>query len=377
MKGYWRRFAASVTGFVHDYRFDPFFRTQVNIIALQTGFALFLLGVVALLATQLYQDALVAVSQGVSATMQPYSTPVSVSESIITVLDETRSRTIGSAAASLLIITALFTLIITRIALAPTRHALKSQKLFIENVAHELRTPLSIIRTNTEVRLLDTSQTKEILSVHKENMEEIDRMSDIINNLLSLSGSVGFERLEFRDIDLGAVVQQVIQKLRPLATSKRLTVEIRLSERRSVRGNATALEQIAMNIIRNAVSYTQEGRIVVIIEPVYPDYIELVVQDSGRGIARKDLFRIFEPFYRADASRKRDGSGSGLGLAIVSELVRLHNGKITVRSAEGHGTTVAVLLPAAPHVLGKVSTERETRNSASEVALDFSRGKNG
>jgi two-component system phosphate regulon sensor histidine kinase PhoR len=96
-----------------------------------------------------------------------------------------------------------------------------------------------------------------------------------------------------------------------------------------------------------------------------------MVEDSGIGIARKDLFRIFEPFYRSDQSRTRNTGGSGLGLAIVSELVRLHQGKIIIRSTVGRGTTVIVYFPPA-----KRQTQvggKELREGQNEIAVDFSR----
>ena len=371
---YWKRFAGLVTDSSYNYRTDPFFRTEVNVVVLQGAFALFLLAVVGVIATQLYHDASTAVSQGIADALTPNSSPSSVGDTIIARLDYTRSRTVIVALGVILVVTAVFTYIITRMALQPTRKALESQKQFIGNVAHELRTPLSIIKTNTEVRLMDSDVPVAARKVYRDNLEELDHISEIINNLLSLSASIRPERMEFRDVDLGTVVQGALQKLRSLAQPKHLEVEARMSERRFVRGNTAALEQITMNIIKNAIIYTpRDGRVLVTVEPVYPDFMEFAVQDSGIGIPRKDLFRIFEPYYRADPSRTRSAGGSGLGLTIVSELVKLHGGKITVRSAEGRGTTVTVLLPAS-RVTPGARTPDDSRNAehASEIAVDFS-----
>ena len=343
-------------------------------VVLQGAFALFLLAVVGIIATQLYHDASAAVAEGIANALVPNSSPTSVGDTIIAELDYTRSRTVVVALGAILLVTAVFTYIITRMALQPTRKALESQKQFIGNVAHELRTPLSIIKTNTEVRLMDADMPEVARAVYQDNLEELDRISEILNNLLSLSASIRPERMEFKDVDLGSVVQAALQKLRPLAEPKHLEMEARMSERRIVVGNPAALEQIVTNVLNNAVTYTSRGgRILIIVEPVYPDFMELLVQDSGIGIPRKDLFRIFEPYYRVDPSRTRGGGGSGLGLTIVSELVKLHSGKITVRSAEGHGTTVSVLLPAghiAPST-GNLHTPRGNKH-ISEVAVDFS-----
>jgi len=373
LTGYSKRFAASATGYAHKYRFDPFFRTEVNVIALQIAFALFFLGVIGITATRLYTDASAAVSQGISDTLQPDSTPAAIGSSVVAQLEYLRSQTVVLAVGAIIVVTIIFSYVIGRMALSPVKNALESQKQFIGNVAHELRTPLSIIKTNTEVALMSQNVEEGLRTTLGSTVEELDRISEIINNLLSLSASIRPERLEFGDVDLGMVVQGVLQKLRGLTDPKHLEIEARISERKAAWGNTTALEQIVMNIVKNAVVYTRRGgRVLVTVEPVYPDFMELTVQDSGSGIARKDLFRIFEPYYRADPSRKREGGGSGLGLTIVSELVKLHNGKITVRSAEGRGTTVTVLLPAGRYGVGVKGSREGERDNVSEIAVDFS-----
>ena len=376
--GYSKRFAASVTGFAHKYRFDPFFRTECNVIALQIIFASFLLSVVGVIATVLYHDASAAVSRGILATLAPHSTPAAIGNSVVDELNAMRSRTIVFASTLIILTTIAFSYIIARIALSPVRHALASQKQFIGNVAHELRTPLSVIKTNTEVALMSMRVEGGLKETLDNTVKELDRISEIINNLLSLSASIRPERIEFSDVDLGAVVRSVMQQLRGLTDPRHLEIEVRISERRAVWGNPIALEQIALNIIKNAVTHTpRDGRVLISVEPVYPNYMEFTVQDSGAGIARKDLFRIFEPYYRADPSRARVGGGSGLGLTIVSELVKLHQGKITVRSAEVRGTTVTVLLPAGHSDVGFAHAPDIPHDSASEIAVDFSHNRGG
>jgi signal transduction histidine kinase len=375
MKSYWKRFVALGTGSVHKYRYDPFFRSEVNIVALQFTFALFILLIVGVITGQLYHDASAAITEGIQATLAAHSTPSVVGSSVVEDLSAMRSRTVMLAAGVVIVVTAIFTYIIARIALSPTRNALTSQKHFIGNVAHELRTPLAVCKTNLEVALMEPSLDGSLKHSLASTVEELDRASEIINNLLSLSASIRPERIEFTNVDLGTVVGNVMRKLQHLAESNHLELEARMSERRAVWGNTTALEQIVMNIIKNAISYAaNRGRVLITVEPVHPDFMEFTVQDSGRGIARKDLFRIFEPFYRADPSRKRDDSGSGLGLTIVSELVKLHNGKISVRSAEGRGTTVTVLLPAGKRQVGTSGSGRKEDDAASEIAVDFSHG---
>ncbi|MBI4079894.1 HAMP domain-containing histidine kinase [Candidatus Kaiserbacteria bacterium] len=363
---------ASVTGYAHKYQYDPFFRTEVSIVALQVVFAGLLLLIVGLAAASLYHDASSALARGIAEGITGELDPATIGESVAGELASMRARTVTWATIAVVVVTIFLSYLIARVALSPTRNALESQKQFIGNVAHELRTPLSVIKTNTEVALLSARVEPELRSTLDSTVGELDRISEIINNLLSLSASVRPERIEFKDLDLGPVVHGVIEKLRDLADSKRIEITARLSERRIVLGNAAALEQIAMNVIKNAITYSQRGgRVIVTVEPVHPDHIEFTVQDFGIGIARKDLFRIFEPYYRADPSRYRGEAGSGLGLTIVSELVKLHGGKITVRSAEGRGTIVTMLLPA-----GRVSLSAERakvhEEQGDEVAVDFS-----
>ena len=369
--GYWKRFGGLVTGSAHKYRYDPFFRSEVNIVVLQFGFAVFLLFFIGTIANQFYRDASLAVTNSMKMSLSPNST-----SSVIEYLGSMRTRTIVLGAAAVILVTTVFTYVIARIALSPTRNALASQKQFIGNVAHELRTPLAVSKTNLEVALMSPIITDPLKRSLESTVEELDRISEIINNLLSLSASIRRERIEFADVDLGTVVSHVMRKLQELADSKRLEVEIRMSDRRIVWGNTTALEQVVMNIIKNAISYTSsQGRILVAVEPVHPDLMEFTVQDSGKGIARKDLFRIFEPFYRADPSRSRDGSSSGLGLTIVSELVKLHNGRVSVRSAEGRGTTVTVMFPAGKRDIAMAGATKPPDDTVSEIAIDFSHGR--
>src|SRR5262249_2906378 len=149
--------------------------------------------------------------------------------------------------------------------------------------------------------------------------------------------------IPFDSVDLAKIVNRVVDKLSYLAANKRLKLRIQIRRERAVWGNASALEQITMNIVKNALQHTRTGEIVIGVEPTNEGMMELYVRDTGSGIKRDDLTRIFEPFYRGDRARTRNGgTGSGLGLAIVSELVRLHHGRISVKSTPGKGTTVTI-----------------------------------
>lgn len=369
---FWKQFVESVTASLNRYRYDPFFRTEVNVIALQVAFALVILGIVGASFSLLYHDISEAIVQGIRAGLES-GQPATIGPTIVSQIEAVRTQNLLTIITVIILTTVLFGFVIARVTLTPARNALAAQKQFIGNIAHELRTPLSVIKTNTEVSLLDSHMSAEMKGTLQSNVEELDRISEIINNLLSLSALVRPERIEFDTVDLSAIATEVVQKFSTYAKRGEHQVTLRKSPDAQVWGNATALQQIVGNLLKNAIAYTPRGgHIRLTVEPAPDNQVEVIVQDSGIGIARKDLFRIFEPFYRADPSRTKGAGGSGLGLAIVSELIKMHQGKITIRSAIGRGTTVSVLFPG---VRGKatVGNEADLKDALNEIAVDFSR----
>lgn len=333
------------------------------------AFSVFLLTLVGIVIDYLYHDISLAIITGVRESIMASSTaPIAQT---VPSINEIRTQNLSAITFITAAATIAFGYLLTRVALGPTRSALASQKQFIGNVAHELRTPLAVIKTNTEVALMAQQIADDTRAIMHSTIEELDRLSAIINNLLSLSSSVRPERIEFTAVDVSEIAEQVISKLENLARVRNQEITLRRGSSAYVWGNAAALEQVLMNIVKNAINYTgRAGRIAVTIEEIGESHVEIMVQDSGTGIARHDLFHIFEPFYRAEPSRNRASGGSGLGLAIVSELIKLHRGKITVRSAVGRGTTVIIALPAAPAPVTPHPVK--DRKALDEVAVDFS-----
>ncbi len=361
----------SATVWLNSYRYDPFFRTEINVIGLQVAFGLVILGLVGTAYSLLYHDITTAILHGIREARN-VTTLEAVAPSIIESTRSIRSVNLIGLIGSIILVTVLFGYIIARVTLSPARNALSAQKQFVGNIAHEVRTPLAVIKTNTEVALLEDKVSPEMKETLLSNIEELDRISEIINNLLSLSALVRPERMEFSAVDLSVVATDIVQKFSQLARRNEQQITLRKSPDCKVWGNNTALTQIVGNLVKNAIVYTPRGgHIRVTIEPAPNNHVELIVQDSGIGIARKDLFRIFEPFYRADPSRTKGAGGSGLGLAIVSELIKTHQGRITIRSAVGRGTTVSVLFPGS-HNKAKVGQEADNRDSLNEIAVDFS-----
>ncbi len=338
-----RQFVAWATAswekFTHSYHSDLFFRTAVHIVALQLGFVLLCIGGLMLVAY--------------------YAKGGWLMLALLLVL--------AAGAAAMLI----------RLSLKPARDNLRHQKLFISNIAHELRTPLSIIKTNSEVALMDPMLESGLVAMFKEIIGELNRISDIINNLLSLNSLARPERMQFKNLDLIPLCESVVARYQALARERGIKLMVRCERGSIVWGNAIALEQVMSNIIKNALSYTarkDNGTVQVTLRP-QDGMVLFSVADSGVGMSQEELLHIFEPFYRADGSRNRKGGeeGSGLGLTIVNEMVRVHRGKIQVESRRKSakrpgGTTVSVLLP-----LGGAAAQAALE--LSKTSLDFSKHK--
>ncbi len=314
---------------------------------LQIGFTSLLLALIFFSLSVLYDEVLtLLISSIAGAVLRENPLPLD-SVGIAENLEYTKQRLEVLAATGALILAAVFGYLMTRFALTPTRNALESQKQFVGNIAHELRTPLSIIKTNTEVALFNANLDQDTKETLESNVEELDRISNIINNLLSMNRLLRPEKIAFTNVDIKAVLDRVVHNLSEFAEQKRITLTITSGTQGVVWGNTAALEQICMNVVKNALNYTPErGTVSLAYGPSSPEVIEVIVTDTGMGIDEKDLEHIFEPFYRGDYSRNRkSGGGSGLGLAIVSELVKLHKGSITISSTEGEGTAVTIALP--------------------------------
>ena len=372
---YSKQFAAWVTGLTDNYRFNPFTRATVHIIAIMVILTVLLIAISGWSIQHAQTDTVGSIRFHIqqAADGQPNSI-----ESLPAAIENVRDSTLTYVFLGLIILIILFGYLLIHFALTPTKDALQLQKRFIGNVAHEIRTPLSIIKTSTEVTLMDSSISKDLRETLETTVTELDRISETINNLLSFDMLIQPGRMKTEVVDMGTIVNTVVNRHQALAASRGITISVRMGKRRMVRGNSTALEQVVTNLLKNAINYTpaDDGNVRISIENDYRGRIVVAVVDSGIGITQKDLYHVFEPFYRADTSRVRGiGKGtSGLGLAIVNEIVRLHHGSISIKSAIDHGTTVAISFPPA------ISTgenhepqpEEESEEGVYEVSLDFS-----
>lgn len=224
--------------------------------------------------------------------------------------------------------------------------AFKRIKQFTADVSHELRTPLTILRGEAEVGLRWAKDPEEFRELFQSNLEEINRMSKIIESLLELSrAEEGGLKLEHIEIDLCDLLSELVQQSRLINPEKGLKIVFQSDSPAVVRGDWLRLRQVFMNLLDNAVKYTSVGGEISVVLDVIGTSARTSVIDSGSGIPSDDLPHIFERFYRVDKARNRADGGAGLGLSLVKSFVEAHGGKIEVVSDVGKGSVFTVYLP--------------------------------
>jgi len=224
--------------------------------------------------------------------------------------------------------------------------AFESQKQFIQDASHELRTPIAIAQTNIEVAEMEGKATardyKRLMEVLKMSLERMNRLSD---NLLLLSEG-DQSQVKWSVVDMAALLDEVAAEAGAKATAAGVGLELEpILEEMCVMGDALRLKQAIINLVDNAIKYNRSDGTVKIYAQAKGSQIVLQVQDSGIGISIADQQHIFDRFYRVDKSRSRSQGSSGLGLAIVKKIVEDHRGTISVESTPGEGSTFRISLP--------------------------------
>jgi signal transduction histidine kinase len=223
--------------------------------------------------------------------------------------------------------------------LARLNTAFKREQQFIADVAHELKTPLATMKSSLELSL-NKKENAESRSL----LKEVDRLSDTLKDVLDLAWTESKEaKLEGKNVQLSELVQDLSEIAEKIAEKKKLIIKKNIEEHIIIHGFKDRIARAFLNIIDNAVKYTQEGTITISLKQ-RGNSILFIVEDTGGGIPKEDRSHIFTRFYRGKKTNKV--FGSGLGLAISKSIVQLHKGTIDVESWEGKGSRFIIILPA-------------------------------
>jgi heavy metal sensor kinase len=214
-----------------------------------------------------------------------------------------------------------------------------------DNIAHDLKSPITRIRGIAEVSLTSGSSLKEYESMAAGTIEECDRLLDMINTMLIISRTeAGVNQLDCQKLDIANLVRDACDIFQSPAEDKGLTMVYTGPENISIYGDIRLIQRMVANLLDNAIKYTPaNGRIDVTVSTGADQSVQIAVKDNGVGISGRDLEHIFERFYRCDPSRSQ--AGTGLGLSFSRAVARAHNGDITVASTADEGSRFTVRLP--------------------------------
>jgi two-component system phosphate regulon sensor histidine kinase PhoR len=221
---------------------------------------------------------------------------------------------------------------------------------FVSNVSHEIKTPITAIKGFVETlrdgAVKDPEDANRFLGIIEKH---VDRLEAIIEDLLNLSKieqdseKTGISLVESRMLD---ILQNALQVCHVAIADKKIEIETSCADSVKATVDPTLLEQAIVNLLDNAIKYSDEAGIIRLAVSKEKGSVVIAVQDHGCGISKKHLPRLFERFYRVDKARSRQLGGTGLGLAIVKHIVQAHGGDITVESTPGKGSTFSIRVPA-------------------------------
>ena len=221
--------------------------------------------------------------------------------------------------------------------------AFEIQRQFTANAAHELRTPLALMQVQLDLYHSNSHPDNDADTVQMIKMvtEQNDRLNKMVKTLLDMSELQTVGRDD--EIILDALVDEVLEDLEPLAEGKNIRLIGKCKDITMV-GSDILIYRLVYNLVENAIKYNHSGGQVTVTADRKEKHVYLSVEDTGAGIPEELKERVFEPFFRVDKSRSRELGGVGLGLALVREIVRVHDGNITVKSNPSGGTIFEVVL---------------------------------
>jgi len=223
---------------------------------------------------------------------------------------------------------------------------MEKQKRFIADASHELRTPTAVVISGLEVALnnkkLDFLSAKKTL---EDTLDEMREFSKLSNSLLDLSKYDTKAKIKQDAINISELVKSIVEKSKTLAfTSKEIDFKEKIMDAPIiVKGDSVELCRVFYNVLDNAIKYTPERGTISVSDKISLNQYVITISDSGMGIPKNIIQRIFDPFFRGDGARQTNGAG--LGLALSKKIIESHRGTISVKSEENKGTSVTITLP--------------------------------
>ena len=221
---------------------------------------------------------------------------------------------------------------------------------FISNLSHELRTPVSVIRANSETLIDSALDDKEQAKIFANSiLHNAERLTDMVSSLLDLSRiEYGELKLNFEELDLDTFFKTYVQSIQTLSKKKNIDIIYKANHKGKILADSQAFERIMNNLIDNAIKYSENNsQIIIATSNEVDEYIKVIVEDNGTGISPEDKDHIFSRFFRTASARATDNQGSGLGLAIVKHLVNSLNGEVGVQNSESKGSIFWFTVPLA------------------------------
>ncbi|MCL5006850.1 MAG: HAMP domain-containing histidine kinase [Patescibacteria group bacterium] len=336
-KNYWKRLEELVTGLGRN-------RFSLARIKLTAFYSLILAVIMTALSVAVYRSTLINVALDLRS---EFLDPVLAHAALVKFSSDLETDIIIIDAAFIALMTTLSYVFAGEI-LRPLRESIEEQKRFTADVAHELRTPLAVMRADLEIaeasESLDRKETERLI---KSNLEEVEQLTELAGSLLILLKEDNAGSNDMKKVDLYSLTGKAVGQLRVLAEARGLSMEMAEGTPVFTVGHPDSLNIMIRNLIKNAIQYTPEGGAVTVSVGEENKKAVLRVRDTGIGIGEADLPHVFDRFYKADKSRTQSEGGAGLGLSIVDRIVRNHNGQIKIESVLGKGTEAAVSLSLA------------------------------
>jgi two-component system OmpR family sensor kinase len=224
--------------------------------------------------------------------------------------------------------------------------AFHQMRQFSADASHELQTPLTILKGEMEVALRSPRPPEEYQRVLESGLEEIDRISHLVEGLLLLArADAGVLRLDLGPVELSKLLQEIYEQMKVMANDHSVSLQTASMEAVSIQGDREHLRRLLLNVVDNAIKYTPAGGRVTLSLQRDGEWALLKISDTGIGLSQEEQERIFSRFHRATEARSRDEKGVGLGLSIARSVAEAHGGRIQVESTPGQGSTFAVFLP--------------------------------